>query len=505
MRRFWLGCLGLVIGLTPIRAAETEGKVVQDVWNAAHLGGSKAGFVHSQVVEIERNGKKLLRSTLQMELSATRFGSPIKLRMEIGNDETPDGKVTGIVIRHFLGKQQQLLVTGAVEGPELVVTFKGGMNKEKRIPWNNDVVGLYGQDRLFQNVKPGDDFSFISFEPTINSTARTQVHVKDYEMVEVLTPGKGTKSKKRLLRVEAVPDKIEIKKDTYLQLPTLVAWLDKDFQTARSEAEVPGLGNMVLYRTTKEIATRAGVAPAIGNMSLVRLNKAIAKPYETTSAVYRISLKKGGDPKTAFSTDGRQRVANIKGNSFELHVDASEQETADPAAQPGAEFLKTSYFVNSEDALVKKYSRQAVGKEQNPRRKALRISHWVFHHIDKKNYTEAFATSDEAARTLEGDCTEHSVLAAAMCRAAGVPSRTALGLVYADDRSRGPIMAFHMWIEVWLDGKWVPLDPTLGLDSVGATHLKVTDHSWDQVTDLTPLLPVINVVGRLTIQVISAN
>jgi transglutaminase-like putative cysteine protease len=392
-------------------------------------------------------------------------------------------------------------------GKELAVRIQGGMNKEKTIPWNDEVVGLYRQDQLFREfqVKPGDNFSYLSFEPTINSLARTQVHVKDYEQVEVFAEGKSAKTKVKLLRVEAVPDKIEIGK-TALQLPTLVAWLDKDYHTVRSEVELFGLGKLVLLRSPKEVAMRAGSAPAIGQMSLVKLDRAIPNAYGTTSAVYKIQLKNGSDPAKAFASDARQKMENIQGNTFELHIDsASGVETATDTAKPGPEFLQSSYFVNSSDPTVRKYARQAAGKEKDPWRKALAVSHWVNRHMDKKNYTEAFATSDEAARTLEGDCTEHSVLAAAMCRAVGVPSRTALGLVYANDRQKGPLMAFHMWIEVWVNGKWIALDPTLGLDTVGGAHLKISDHSWDNITDLTPLLPVINVVGRLSIQVISAS
>src|SRR5713226_7633081 len=94
------------------------------------------------------------------------------------------------------------------------------------------------------------------------------------------------------------------------------------------------------------------------------------------------------------------------------------------------------------------------------------------------NFTEAMTTADHVAKTLEGDCSEFSMLAAAMCRAVKIPSRIAVGLVYVDDRNRGPVLAYHMWTEVWAKGQWLPLDATLGRGSVGAGHLKIADHSW---------------------------
>ena len=88
-----------------------------------------------------------------------------------------------------------------------------------------------------------------------------------------------------------------------------------------------------------------------------------------------------------------------------------------------------------------------------------------------------------------------------MCRAAGVPSRTAVGLLYVDHQQKGPVMGFHMWAEAYVDGHWRPIDATLGRGYVGATHLKISDQSWHDVQSLTPLLPVYRVLGKLNLQV----
>jgi len=77
-----------------------------------------------------------------------------------------------------------------------------------------------------------------------------------------------------------------------------------------------------------------------------------------------------------------------------------------------------------------------------------------------------------------------------MSRAAGLPSRTAVGLLYVNHPEKGPVMGFHMWAEVWVDGQWRPIDGTLGRGYVGATHLKISDHSWHDTHSFTPLLPV---------------
>jgi transglutaminase-like putative cysteine protease len=143
--------------------------------------------------------------------------------------------------------------------------------------------------------------------------------------------------------------------------------------------------------------------------------------------------------------------------------------------------------------LVQKHATAAVGIETDPWKKAQLIESWVLRNMKPINFSEAMSPASEVAHTLEGDCTEYAMLAAAMCRAVNVPSRTAIGLVYHLDRGR-PMLSYHMWTEVWVNGSWLALDATLGAGSVGPAHLKITDHSWYETRSMTPLLPVMRVM-----------
>ncbi len=149
-------------------------------------------------------------------------------------------------------------------------------------------------------------------------------------------------------------------------------------------------------------------------------------------------------------------------------------------------------------------ARQAVGPEQDAWKKARRVERWVYLHVRHDN-TVPFTTAGKVAEDLRGDCRQKAMLAAAMCRAAGVPSRTAVGLIYADITDRGPVMAFHMWTEVYVAGQWLAIDGTLGQGSVGADHVKIADSSWFNVESQTPLLPVARVLGKVAIQVVRVN
>ncbi len=114
-----------------------------------------------------------------------------------------------------------------------------------------------------------------------------------------------------------------------------------------------------------------------------------------------------------------------------------------------------------------------------------------------KNFEVAFAAANEVARDLSGDCTEHSVLAAAMCRAQGIPARVAIGLIYVDKHDG---FGFHMWNEVYVNQRWVAIDPSWDQSTVDAVHIKLNDSSLEGVSPFEAFLPVVRVMGKLQIE-----
>lgn len=503
MRRFLSLILATTACSTPVLAGDA--KIVLDTWDAAWLGDGKAGYVHTVTKELERDGKKVFHTTMELRLNVKRFDGAIQMAMDTGSIDTPDGKVLAVFMRQYLGKDKQLQVDGVVAGKQINLTLDG-KQPLKPAPWNDEVLGLHKQQTIFKDrkIKPGDRFAYFSFEPSINLVLKTEVVAKGHREVEI--KGKG---KKRLLLVETIPDKVEFRsgdKVDKIQLPVSQTWLDDDLEPVKSEVEIPGLGPIVMYRTTKADALAPGPpanATDLGFSQLVKLKNRILQPYDTTGAVYRISIQNDDNVATTFSTDGRQEVKNVKGNAFELHVKAKRGPGTGAEKAPADEFTQSSYFITSDDAKVKELARTAVGLEADAWRKALRIERWVHDNMRFANH-EALATADHVARTLQGDCTEYAMLTAAMCRAQGIPSRTAIGLIYADVKE-APCFAFHMWTEVWAKGEWIALDATLGKGYVGATHLKITDHSWHDERTMTPIFPVIRVVGRVSIDVLRAE
>ncbi len=91
-------------------------------------------------------------------------------------------------------------------------------------------------------------------------------------------------------------------------------------------------------------------------------------------------------------------------------------------------------------------------------------------HMDGEVSYLGYGTAREALRTRSGDCTEFSVLLAALARNRGIPARIAVGLVYSDRFSgKKDVFSPHTWVQAWTGAGWVSYDA--GLGEFDATHI----------------------------------
>ena len=96
----------------------------------------------------------------------------------------------------------------------------------------------------------------------------------------------------------------------------------------------------------------------------------------------------------------------------------------------------------------------------------------------------------EVLEDRAGDCNEHAALMAALARAAGLPARIVVGVVYT-----GNGFFYHAWNEVWVNG-WVSLDPVMSQFPADATHVKFIDGG------LAEQMRMAQVIGRLSIEIL---
>ncbi len=385
-----------------------------------------------------------------------------------------------------------------VDGKTLKITGEGAAKGASDTPWPEDVVGCAREPALFKEkrLKIGESFEYLSYIGIVNRVVKMTTTLEAEESL-ALWPKEPAR---KLLRYTTKMDPVG-----NFKLPPATTWVDAEtFEPLKMEFDFPGFGGRVAFlRTTKDAATIPVARPVeLFNAQSIRLDREIPGIHTGRSVVYKVSAPKDDDPGTLFASDGRQEVKNVdaKAKTFEVHVVASHGPVkgVQPLPAPGEEFLASNYFINWDNDGVKKHAATAVKglpATATDWEKAVAIERWVNRNMKAFEFSQAMATADNVAKTLSGDCTEYAMLAAAMCRAVGVPSRTVLGLVYAPTKDGKPYLAYHMWYEVFADGQWLPLDATLGLGGVGPGHLKIADHSWYDEKTFAPLLPVLRVLN----------
>jgi transglutaminase-like putative cysteine protease len=504
--------LALVVASSPLLAdpilKTPTPKPLDEVWEVAYVEDRgvdvKIGHIHLTCVPVDADGKKLLRTTKELRFVVGRADAKAEMKADISTDEDADGKVRAIHAKIWLGREKIQTIDCKINDTRIRVTAGVGTPEDREFRWDPTNLGLAREQTLLRDkkVKPGDEFVYRYYEVQVTHPVTVRVVVKDSEEVEL--PGG---QKRKLLKAVATPEPLTLENGRKLSLPAATFWADPvSYDTIKTQMDIPEIGKVSLIRTSKVAALAPnGQVPDLMKRQSIFLKATVPGMHERDSIVYRVTFQGDAQPKDLVVQDSRQAIKSAEGKSFELHVTARRKPLllAKEDKAP-AEFLKSNYFINSDDSGVKDLAKRAAGTTADPWLKAQKIESFVRNYMKPADYTEAMAPADHVAKTRTGDCTEYAMLTAAMCRAQGIPSRTAIGLVYVDRLLGQPAgLAFHMWTEVFVNGQWLGLDATLGQGSIGPGHIKITEHSWADVISFTPLLPVKGfIMANPTVEVI---
>ncbi|MGD2068048.1 MAG: transglutaminase-like domain-containing protein [Gemmatimonadota bacterium] len=157
------------------------------------------------------------------------------------------------------------------------------------------------------------------------------------------------------------------------------------------------------------------------------------------------------------------------------------------------EALQAEPLIQSDDPRIVREAEHIANPRPyfrlDPKRVTRQLTRSVHAMLDKQ-VTFSVPSAVQVLETRRGDCNEHTVLFVAMARALGLPSRTAVGLVYLDGS-----FFYHAWPEVWM-GDWVAVDPTFGQWPADAAHLRFV------VGGLAQQVEIVRLIGRLDIEVV---
>ncbi len=475
-------------------AEEPTGKNDRQFWQILMLGGNRVGYASTTIRHITQDGQALVQIDGQSVLRVQRFNQTTEQQIRFTDVQTPEGKLVRLNASVEQGSEPHTTV-GVVRGDRLELEIGTlGKTMKHTIPWSADCGGFHAvEDSLSRRpMQPGEQRRLKVLMPGMTDLAEVELTAVEHEQTTL--PG----GQFNLLRIDSV---------THLgpgQELRSVVWTDPDGEALKSWTDTL---NLETYRVPRDVAL-ADVAPSpldLGFDLAVKVKKSIANPHATKRVQYRVTLA-DDDPAEAFPQGSSQRVVAVGPHVAEITVYAlrpgAEGNPNAPAETPAEADLRPSNMIQSDAPEIVRLAGEAVGEEKDPWRKAVALERFVGEYVTQKDYSQAFATAAEVAREREGDCTEHAVLLAGLCRAAGIPARVAAGLVYLPHRRA---MFFHMWTEAYVDGRYIPLDATVAQGGIGAAHLKLVNTSMEGSTAFTAFLPIIRVIGRLSIEVLEVE
>jgi hypothetical protein len=163
------------------------------------------------------------------------------------------------------------------------------------------------------------------------------------------------------------------------------------------------------------------------------------------------------------------------------------------------EALEPTRYVESDHELIINLAHQAVGDTDDAAEAARRIEAFVANYITNKSLSVGYASAAEVAMSRQGDCSEHAVLVAALCRAVGIPAQVVTGLAYVPEwRSLRNGFGGHAWAQAYIGDKWIGLDASFmsaGFGGFDAGHITLAEGNGNP----EDFLNLINTLGLFRI------
>jgi hypothetical protein len=442
-------CLALLFILQPSLARAAE----EIEYYAVIMDGTKVGYAtHSRIVA---DGQAKTADFVDMTLN--RMGVSINLKTSESCTETAEGKPVAFATEQSLGfmasKTQGIIGSDGIVKVQTNTGGQQGNSPQNTFTWPKGAVMAEGLRLLImeKGLKEGASYDVNIFSPSLLKAVSSHVNVGAKENVDLL--GRIV----TLTKVETVmsmPDTGEI---------TTINYVDDQYEPLKTVMPMMDI-KIELVACEKEVALGSNDIFDIGDKMFL----ASPQPIEDVGSARQIgySLMPTGDANNLIIPQSdNQRVEKLENGDMIVVVEPVSMPKGGRFPYRGTdeqliEATKPSRYLQSDDPRIKELARRAVGNTKDVGEAAKRIERFVADYVTDTSLSIGYASASEVAQSRKGDCTEFSVLCAALCRAAGIPARVVAGVAYTDDFMGRSGFGGHAWVEANISGKWVGLDPT---------------------------------------------
>lgn len=479
--------------------------VFDESWFIVQMMGQHCGHMHSTMT---RSGDEIKTETA-IVIELTRSSTKLRVSIEQEFRESLAGEARSFRQVQKLGEMPSV-ISGTIENGKLkFVEEQAGARHEKVYNWDSEAKFAWGT--LLQQRKhglaPGTRYVLKSYEASIrpDGAVDTMIEVIGKEDVDVL----GTK--RRLNHVVATLNLGKSDNPATAGLPTELAsdnWLDDDAEPVITTMNL-GIIKASVYKSTREKALATGAPVEMFLQTFVKAKGSLEKSPKRVK--YRLRLPTDAMMKLPdLPNTDMQTFKRVSDHEAILEVTATDWDKLEASTEKGSpqdDYLRSSAILDINNRQIKRLAKRAVGDAQEPIAQADALRKFVTGYIKDKSLGVGFATATEVAKNRRGDCTEHGVLLAALARACGIPARGVSGLIDipASFSVKGLQFGYHMWTQVYINGKWVDLDAAMRQTRCAPTHIAVSllplndEGMIDSVRGLLPLM------GRLEIEILESE
>jgi hypothetical protein len=261
-----------------------------------------------------------------------------------------------------------------------------------------------------------------------------------------------------------------------------ILWLNKvDGFTVK--ANVAGRN---IYLTDKSVMYRITIAN-MDNVLFVKVGKLIPDSLNLSLLRIKAEVNSYGENITSTSLNfpGQKFEGSVTNGYingvFEIKPVSYKGKNAPPFPPKFMEsseikkYLDPEIAIESDDPQIVSEAKRITSGSIDSWEAAVRLSEWIAENIS--GAVPGGISAINTLKTREAECSGHSRLLTAFCRAVGIPARLVTGCVYTAKYNGS--FGQHAWTEIYMgDAGWIAVDATLHeTDFIDAGHIRFGEKS----------------------------
>ena len=471
---FWLVMIGLLVrkvhfqGRPLDTGSETETTAVninapQREWKEIYLKKSKVGYATDLIRPFEEG--YFIQEEIFLKLNLMGLDSGIYTLTQSRLDHQ-------FLLKSFRFKMTSGAVafqlTGEVEDGYLMIeSGKGKHRRSQRIKLSTPPMIGAGLAHYFRSrkIEVGETFRLPVFDPSTLAQKEVVIKVTDKQPLDIYG-----------IRYDA----FRLEGEMWGQ--TITFWLDETGATLKEE----GFMGLTSIKSSAARAPRDIEGPEgedFYEMTAVKTDKMLPDPDRLRSLRLRVA---GIDSASLNPVVWEGRRQSYHDGILEIKRETvpSKISYVLPYNAYGDEvkpFLEPEFNIESDNEEIVKRVARIIGDDKDPISVSRKLLNWVYLNLEKRPVV-SIPSAVEVLRTRRGDCNEHATLLTALLRAAGIPARISIGLVYTRQK-----FFYHAWTEAYL-GEWISMDATLDQMPVDVTHVKFVEGNLDKQVEIAGLI-----------------